>query len=103
MNRTEALHILGLEDDATADDIKIAYRETVQILHLAQQFKARGCSLIAITSSPQSTLAKMADMTLPYYTTARRVGSEKYDLTSQMPALYLLEALAHRVYNRLLE
>ena len=27
MNRTEALHILGL------DDIKIAYRETVQILH----------------------------------------------------------------------
>ena len=33
MNRTEALHILGLEDDATADDIKIAYRDTVQILH----------------------------------------------------------------------
>lgn len=33
MNRTEALHILGLEDDATADDIKIVYRETVQILH----------------------------------------------------------------------
>ena len=33
MNRTEALHILGLEDDATADDIKIAYRGTVQILH----------------------------------------------------------------------
>ena len=34
MNRTEALHILGLEDDATADDIKIAYREQRrQILH----------------------------------------------------------------------
>ena len=33
MNRNEALHILGLNDDATADDIKIAYRETVQILH----------------------------------------------------------------------
>ena len=33
MNRTEALHILGLEDDASADDIKIAYREPVQILH----------------------------------------------------------------------
>lgn len=33
MNRSEALHILGLDDDATADDIKIAYRETVQILH----------------------------------------------------------------------
>lgn len=33
MNRNEALHILGLNDDASADDIKIAYRETVQILH----------------------------------------------------------------------
>lgn len=33
MNRNEALHILGLEDDATAEDIKVAYRETVQILH----------------------------------------------------------------------
>ena len=33
MNRSEALHILGLEEGASADDIKIAYRETVQILH----------------------------------------------------------------------
>ena len=33
MNRNEALHILGLNDDASADDIKIASRETVQILH----------------------------------------------------------------------
>lgn len=33
MNRTEALRILGLDDDATADDIKAAYKETAQILH----------------------------------------------------------------------
>lgn len=33
MNRNEALNILGLEDDASADDIRVAYRETVQILH----------------------------------------------------------------------
>jgi len=33
MNRNEALNILGLEDDASADDINVAYRETVQILH----------------------------------------------------------------------
>ena len=33
MNRTEALNILGLDDDATASDIKAAYRECVQILH----------------------------------------------------------------------
>ena len=27
MNRKEALRILGLDDDATADDIKIAYKD----------------------------------------------------------------------------
>lgn len=33
MNRTEALNILGLDEDATPKDIKVAYRECVQILH----------------------------------------------------------------------
>lgn len=33
MNRIEALNILGLDDDATARDIKTAYKECVQIFH----------------------------------------------------------------------
>lgn len=33
MNRTEALRILGLNEDATPEEIKTAYKETVQILH----------------------------------------------------------------------
>lgn len=33
MNRMEALRVLGLDADATPEDIKIAYRETAQILH----------------------------------------------------------------------
>lgn len=33
MNRTEALRILGLNEDATPEEIKAAYKETVQILH----------------------------------------------------------------------
>lgn len=33
MNRLEALHILGLGEDAASEDIKTAYRECVQILH----------------------------------------------------------------------
>ncbi len=33
MNRTEALNILGLDDDASPADIKSAYRECAQILH----------------------------------------------------------------------
>ena len=33
MNREEALHTLGLSDDASPEDIKTAYKETAQILH----------------------------------------------------------------------
>lgn len=33
MNRAEALRLLGLDDDATLDEVKTAYKETVQILH----------------------------------------------------------------------
>lgn len=33
MNRAEALKLLGLDEDATTEDVKIAYKETVQILH----------------------------------------------------------------------
>ena len=77
--------------------------ETPQVLHLARQLKEKNASLIAITCSDQSTAAKLADITLPYYGSMHRVTSESYDLTSQMPAIYLLESLARRVYNLLLE
>lgn len=33
MNRNEAFRILGLDDDASLDDVKAAYKEMVQILH----------------------------------------------------------------------
>lgn len=33
MDRAEALRTLGLDSDATPEDIKVAYRETAQILH----------------------------------------------------------------------
>ncbi|MCL1798878.1 MAG: J domain-containing protein [Eggerthellaceae bacterium] len=33
MNRIEALRILGLDEDATAEDVRTAYKEVAQILH----------------------------------------------------------------------
>lgn len=68
--------------------------ETKQVLHLARQLKEKNAGLIAITCSDQSSAAKLSDITLPYYSSVHRVTTESYDLTSQMPALYLLEALA---------
>lgn len=47
--------------------------------------------VIAITNSDQSPLAKLATLTLPYYITPQRLGDT--NLTSQVPALYLVEQL----------
>ena len=77
--------------------------ETQQVLRLAQQLKEKNANLITITCSEQSSAARMADIVLPYHCTMQRVTAERYDLTSQLPALYLLESLARRVYNRMLE
>ena len=66
--------------------------ETPEVLKLAHDLRERGC-----------TLAQVCDLTLPYYTATRRSGVENYDLTSQIPAVYLLESLARRVHNRLNE
>ena len=50
-----------------------------------------------------STLVKLCDLTLPYYTTMRRSKAENYDYSSQIQAVYLLESMARRVHNRLNE
>ena len=77
--------------------------ETGAILQIARNLKARNCSLIAITSRDDSSLARLADFTLPYYTPLCRQQMESCDFTTQIPAIYLLESISRRVYGRLLE
>lgn len=77
--------------------------ETEQVLRLAQELKQRGCGLIALTRVETSSLGRLADLVLPYPITMHRQGQARVDFTSQLPAVYLLEEISHRVYNRLLE
>lgn len=76
---------------------------TPEVRRLGQDFKDQNASLIAITSSPDSPLAKLADLTLSHRIYTTRDPATFYDLTTQIPAIYLLEALARRVANRLSE
>ena len=39
--------------------------ETVEVVKLAQKIRAQGCSLIAVTNRPTSSLATLADLVLP--------------------------------------
>ena len=76
--------------------------ETEQIVKIVNGLKERKCSVISITNTEQCTVARLSDQNIPYYITMRR-GEERIDFSSQVPVVYLLEALGKRVRNRLAE
>lgn len=59
-------------------------------------FKEHGCKILSITNGVSNTLAKMSDYHLAYYVTERMIKGE-YNITTQVPVLYLLEALGRRL------
>lgn len=75
MNRYEALHILGLDEKATADDIKVAYRELAQIMH-PDKFQANQ-RLQSRATEQFKVITEAKDLLLRDLSTARqRAGYE---------------------------
>lgn len=83
--------------------------EAINPVTLARNLKQHGCSLICISNSDQNTIAKLSEITLPYFITDRRVwgdlekGIVDIDFTSQVPAVAIAELLAKRLGSRLSE
>lgn len=71
--------------------------ETEQTVRLAERFKQFHCRLFCITNSPACTLAKMSDYSLSYFV-ARRLVHDEYNITTQVPVIYLLEAIGRRLF-----
>ncbi len=72
--------------------------ETQEIINLAERFREHNSRLLAITNGGSCTLAKMADCSLAYYVPEFRVKGE-YNVTTQVPVLYLLELLGRRSFQ----
>lgn len=70
--------------------------ETKQIIKLAQRFKRFQCKIFSITNGSSCTLAKMSDYNLSYYV-AKRLVHEEYNITTQVPVIYLLETIGRRL------
>lgn len=70
--------------------------ETVELIRQVSHLKEAGATVLLITNNEESTLAKMADCTLAYHVTETKLV-QTFDLTSQVPTLYLLEKIAKRV------
>jgi DNA-binding MurR/RpiR family transcriptional regulator len=70
--------------------------ETPEIIKLARQFVIHKCEVIAITSNPDSTLAKLADFNINYHV-SRILIDKEYDVTTQVPVLFILESIGRKL------
>lgn len=70
--------------------------ETPEILKLASQFSLHHCKIISITNSETSSLARMADFNLSYHMPQTLIASE-YNITTQVPVIYMLEAIGKKL------
>ncbi|MFD2706180.1 MurR/RpiR family transcriptional regulator [Salibacterium lacus] len=90
------IHTRMLEHSVTiALSVSGENRYTTAHIH---QLKEKGSTVIAITNSKHSTIASMADLTIPYYVTEEMY--EGANITTQIPVLYLLETTAREVYKK---
>lgn len=74
--------------------------ETEEILRFASQFNLHHCKVMSITSHEHSALAKLADFNLSWHIPQTRI-SGGYDLTTQIPVIYILETLGRKLAKKL--
>jgi DNA-binding MurR/RpiR family transcriptional regulator len=97
---------IGLEDayypitkDMASPTVIIALSvsgETKEIINLINRFKTNKCNILSITNQTNSTIAKMSDWNISYNMNMHKVNGG-YNATTQVPVLFLIEALARRI------
>lgn len=70
--------------------------KTQEVIKLAGRFKKHNAKILSITNGASCTLAKMSDYHLPYFVTERLIKDE-YNITTQVPVIYLLETIGRRL------
>lgn len=74
--------------------------ETEEILRFASQFSLHNCKVLSVTSHENSSLAKLADFNLSWHIPQTRIAGV-YDITTQIPVIYILETLGRKLAKKL--
>ena len=61
------------------------------------RFKEQNCQILSVTNTENCTIAKLSDYNLAYYVTYERLGV--YDVTTQLPAMSIVERLGKKLYR----
>ena len=70
--------------------------ESEGVVELLNRFQKHKYKILSITTTKSSTIAKMSDWNISYHLEKKRVD-DFYDITSQVPVVFILEALARRL------
>lgn len=70
--------------------------ETKGVIDLINQFKINKCNILSITNMPNSTISQMSDWSISYNMNIHNVNGG-YNATTQVPVLFLIEALSRRI------
>ncbi|MGN0418408.1 MurR/RpiR family transcriptional regulator [Anaerostipes faecalis] len=70
--------------------------ETQQILKMAERFKRHNAVIFSITNGESCTLAKLSDYHLSYFV-EHYIIQDEYNITTQIPVIYLLETIGRRL------
>ena len=77
--------------------------ETNEIIEVLTQLRTnKDITIASITGRSKSTIADLSDIVLPYIVEERRVDLH-FDLSSQLPAVFLIEQLSELVYRKMKE
>lgn len=82
------------------DYITIAFSvsgETPTVVDHVNKLKRKGSKIISITNNEDSTLAKISDINIGYY--VQQEKTEEYDITTQIPVLYIIETIGRKLYK----
>ncbi|WEG72651.1 MurR/RpiR family transcriptional regulator [Vagococcus intermedius] len=72
--------------------------ETGMVLEQANQYKQNGFNVLSITTSADSTLAKLSDIAISYYVPIELKKSLQ-NITTQVPVIHIIETLARMAYT----
>ncbi|QIK69490.1 MurR/RpiR family transcriptional regulator [Erysipelothrix sp. HDW6C] len=72
--------------------------ETREIVQLADTLSKGGSPIISITNGHYNSLAKLSVLNIPYFTKSNRL-SAFVDLSTQIPAIYVVESLTAKLYE----
>ncbi|MDV4149883.1 MurR/RpiR family transcriptional regulator [Clostridium sp. AL.422] len=71
--------------------------ETPTVIDNINRLKRKGSRIISITNNEDSTLSKISDINIAYYVQQEKI--EEYDITTQIPVLYIIEAVGRKIYK----